>query len=160
MNWVEKEVRGYYVFLFIGVAIIADFIYSTGFCVIAYQFGVKISPVTEQSPALTGDFWNMLIIMAFIEELLFRLPLAIPVKLNWSSRNVLVVTVILSALFGWAHGADHIFIQGMSGFIYSIIFLKCGGFQKKFSKAFLSVVATHFLFNAVASVLAIVADKI
>lgn len=157
MNWTEKEVRGYYVFLFMGIAVISDFVYSAGFCIIANHLGVELSPVTEQSPALTCDFWNMLIIMAFIEELLFRLPLAIPVKRNWSAGSILVVAAILSVLFGLAHGADHIFIQGVSGFIYSIVFLKCGGFQRKFFKAFLIVTATHFLFNGLVAILANVA---
>lgn len=67
----------------------------------------------------------ILFISALVEELMFRFPLVI---LN-NNRNIQFIAIVLfSILFGLVHGDIYnIFIQGSSGIILSIVFLKCGG---------------------------------
>jgi hypothetical protein len=63
-----------------------------------------------------------------IEELSFRMPLAIPVMLR--RENLLAPMVaVLSIAFGLAHGTDlwHACAQGGGGLILSFVFLRCGG---------------------------------
>lgn len=64
---------------------------------------------------------------AFIEEALFRVPLA----LAYPNRTVGGLAVVLSAIaFGFAHGgAANILSQGVAGLGLSWVFLRCGGWR-------------------------------
>lgn len=88
---------------------------------------------------------------AFLEERIFRLPLAIFIGKNIDLENILVIAVLLSVLFGLAHvngtvAGQRIFVQGVSGFILSVLFLKCG-MQGDYGKALMATTFTHFLYN-------------
>ncbi|OGZ97663.1 MAG: hypothetical protein A2676_03635 [Candidatus Sungbacteria bacterium RIFCSPHIGHO2_01_FULL_51_22] len=64
--------------------------------------------------------------------------------------------MVLSAIFGAAHGnIINIFIQGVSGFMSLLLFLKCGGWQGRYVKALLTTGITHTLFNGVLTLIAI-----
>ena len=85
---------------------------------------------------------------AAIEELIFRLPLRIFIKRNVNFSTLFVVSVTLSVLFGLAHGGwIGVPAQGIMGLMFCVVFLKCGGFQKKYLKAFFSSTLVHFVYN-------------
>ena len=61
---------------------------------------------------------------------------------------VFLGALALSIAFGLVHGSfKNIFVQGIGGLVYSIIFLKCGGFQRRFFKAIASSTLAHAAFN-------------
>jgi membrane protease YdiL (CAAX protease family) len=104
-------------------------------------------------PILTWHFPFFLLYAAACEELVFRLPLGFLAE-RWGASYKLLIGVILSSmLFGIIHGNPyHLLMQGVSGILYSMIFLKCGGSNRNYIKAFLSCIAAHFLYNIVATI--------
>lgn len=151
LNWLAKEARGKtYWFLVLSVPVIGIF-YSVCIGLVFDLFDIYIPPV----PAirLNAEIWIFLLIMfAFIplEEILFRGHLVLAVKKYGKSVKVLIVAVLLSVIFGWIHGGIiHIFIQGVNGFVWCLLFLKSGGFQQRYIKAFATTIAVHSMYNGI-----------
>ncbi len=94
-----------------------------------------------------GWIVTLLGLSAISEEFFFRAPLFAIGKA--CSRTVtLGAAAGLSIIFGLLHGGlAHIPLQGVLGFILSLVFLKCGGLQCNFYKALAASSATHFLYN-------------
>ena len=87
-------------------------------------------------------------IPAFIkEELYFRAPLFF---VAFIPQLVIPAIFLFSVLFGWLHGdLSNLAIQGVSGIILSVMFLKFGGMQRnifKGLKGLLASASTHTLF--------------
>jgi len=98
-----------------------------------------------------------LFFLAFIEELLFRfVPLGLAVKFFGRSPLVILTAILFSVLFGLCHGGfRHIFLQGVTGFVLSIVFLKCGGFQKKLLRATFVCAIIHASLNFLACLICV-----
>ncbi|OGN01780.1 MAG: hypothetical protein A3I26_03320 [Candidatus Yanofskybacteria bacterium RIFCSPLOWO2_02_FULL_43_10] len=117
---------------------------------IFYVF-VQLGIISEPSKVVTNEdfkrpiflFFLMVAMAPFMEEVLFRFLPIKGVKLITGDKNALWVAIILvSILFGSLHGSwHHIFIQGVSGIIFSLSFLRGG---------FVSSVVSHALTNLVA----------
>ena len=85
------------------------------------------------------------------------MPLAFLSGVGLSTAKVLVFAIIFSVIFGFLHGGiPNIFIQGVGGFMYSVLFLKCGGLQGNYTKAIATSTAVHFLFNMTLLAIAII----
>ncbi|MBI2068614.1 MAG: CPBP family intramembrane metalloprotease [Candidatus Yanofskybacteria bacterium] len=92
--------------------------------------------ISEPSKVITDEdlkrpiilFFLMVVRNPFLEEILSRFLPIKGVKLITDNKNILWTTIILmSILFGSVHGSwHHIFIQGASGVIYSLAFLRGG----------------------------------
>ena len=150
MRWLENEARGKHLFYWMSGCLVFELLYAPVAVVAMFFLGITISPVPgwERFPELTPLFLIYFLGGAALEEMLFRLPLAIFVRLRFSIANILVIAVGLSAFFGILHGGTtHILVQGVNGFALSILFLKCGGCQGHEAKAFLTTTTVHFLFN-------------
>lgn len=90
----------------------------------------------------------VILFMAFIEEVKFRLPLSVFVWLKLPTWGIMLVAILLSVLFGLLHGNGYnIPLQGFGGLLYSILYLKCGGMQKKPGKAIIVTTLAHALHN-------------
>jgi membrane protease YdiL (CAAX protease family) len=157
MRWLKKEVTGKKFFLCVAAFLGVRLLYALGCCAVANLLGINIPPVSRgKVPILTLSFPFFLLTAVFLEESLFRLPLAILIQRGWRIGKILVSALILSILFGLYHGSiHHIFVQGIGGFIYSILFLKCGGLQKNYQKALCTTTITHFLFNTIIIIIAL-----
>jgi hypothetical protein len=95
-------------------------------------------------------FFAMVLVMAGLEELVFRMPLAVVIFFKMP-KWVLIFTICgLSALFGYLHGSFvNIAVQGVAGVAYSGLFLLAGGLERKFARAYITCVLTHFSFNSI-----------
>lgn len=81
---------------------------------------------------------------AFIEEFWYRfvsiglmtaLAAIATNTIRQSTKIALLISIPVSIFFGYIHGGwDHIFVQGVIGFIFSIVFIKCGGVIKRRNK--------------------------
>lgn len=106
------------------------------------------SPTAEPIQIFDPYFPVIIIIVIIAEEFLFRAPLICLVASGLSVGYIIIGALLFSAVFGWYHGGvSNIFIQGVGGFIYCLLFLKCGGLQRKFWKAILSSTSAHMLFD-------------
>lgn len=177
ISWLDKEVKGIKVFYFIVVILLIDILYHAIFIFVSW-------PVTDYFPSgfssvgdikiLTWYFPFFLFFAALGEEIIFRaIPLAYARLLFGKSDKVIYVAIVFSIIFGLCHGGvSNIFTQGVGGFLYCIVFLKCGGFQdekirisddtvviiegppmRKIVKATLCSTATHFLWNSVVALM-------
>ena len=115
--------------------------------IVSVIFGINLRPTA--SPRI--DILEVvlaLIAAPFIEELAFRF---LPTKLTrWLTKNekiLWIVVLISSVLFGIAHGRGNLLVQGSSGFVFSLAFLK-GGYW--------SSVSAHVMLNAIVLVLGFV----
>lgn len=150
MHWLKKEAHGKKICLLMIGCLILDFAYTFFVFGIIYIFKIDLPAEEGKIPIVTFSFLIFLVGAAFIEEMIFRFPLAILIKKGWSIARVLVSALALSAIFGVLHGGiHHIFFQGIGGLFYSILFLKCGGLQKHYFKAIMVTTITHFSFNAI-----------
>lgn len=159
MNWIEKEERGINVFFFILRYAFLSLISSSLILIIYLSLDVRMKGPEVFSLHSGQELVWILTIMAFIEEAIFRLPLVIFIRRNWSPKSVLIIAVILSVIFGLFHaGIQSLPMQGVSGFLLSLVFLKCGGLQRKFFKAYLSSTAAHLISNLVIATVTTVAS--
>lgn len=114
---------------------------------------MKMSMIRRQKIPILS--WNTLFLIvgeAAREEILWRLPLFIFV-LAGNGKIVLGAIAGLSILFGMAHGTvKNICVEGVSGVLYSVIFLKCGGFQGFPLHALVVVFLTHVTTNGIVAV--------
>lgn len=160
MNWLKKEAGWEEIFWLIILFLGIGYGYSIGTVLLLERLGFDVPPVAAAS-SLRGmevfSIWFVALLagMALFEEILFRFPLSVSVAatsiLKLPSVLVIVFALVLSAIFGWAHGSIyHVFIQGGTGFGWSMLYLKCGGFQGKPFKGLAVTTTTHFLFNAIA----------
>ncbi len=151
MSWLSREIRGKQVYLYIVGCVILHLVHCFSVLEIADLLRIKIPPIGDgTTKILTPVFPFYLAFCVCAEEFLFRLPLAIPIAKGWKITWVLASALVLSVIFGAIHGGiTHIFIQGVGGFMYSILFLKCGGLQQRYRQALAVTTATHFLFDVV-----------
>ena len=164
ISWLKKEVKPkwlvVYVLLFIPVYWIANGLMAYLMSVVNIQISIQpkcgLQLVTENGTSAHGVMCVpiftvvLMTINITLEEVFWRLPLILPLYLRWSAKNVLIVAVILSCFFGSIHGGiSHIPLQGMCGFLLSLMFLKCGGFQGKYCRAFSVVLLTHLIFDGI-----------
>lgn len=105
----------------------------------SYVNSVKIS--TSLSPTVIGMFFFMCIWAPIWEEAAFRYA-PITIAKNFGSQFLIPVIIISSVLFGWGHGHGplSLLIQGIMGFIFSLLYIK-----NNFS--YWSSVTAHFLWN-------------
>ena len=108
-------------------------------------------------PILTWFFPVFLFLAALFEELIFRLlPLLVGIailhgydieeKSSYYPRLILMFSAAI--IFGYAHGSwVNIFLQGFAGLVFSLVWLKCGGLQKRWVKATLCSTLAHALYN-------------
>ena len=83
---------------------------------------------------------------ALLEELEFRVPLFVVGLL--SIRLVPLAFLASVIVFGCVHGdITNILLQGVVGLVLGVVFLKCGGLQKKPFKALASSTVVHALYN-------------
>lgn len=71
----------------------------------------------------------LIIVYAAVEECIFRVPLALIATITKQPWVVGLAMITLSVIFAIVHGSWwNIPIQGVLGFGFSIVFLKCGGY--------------------------------
>lgn len=91
----------------------------------------------------------MLVQFAFFEEVIFRLPISWIVKTSDKKLSgVIFASAVFSLLFGLAHSyVFSVFLQGVLGFLFCILYLKCGGFEGKILKPLIVTTLTHATYN-------------
>ena len=102
-------------------------------------------------PVLTWEFPGQVFYLAVMEELVFRFVLLGGAVQIWGATwPVLLVMVASSIVFGLMHGGPvNVLLQGVSGIVFCIVFLKCGGFDQNFLMALMIVAITHCIFNSI-----------
>lgn len=152
MRWLEREARVREAPLYI-FGFFALHLWYTAIAVwVINTFGIEI-PATEQDRHTTSILqWHfplLLMYWALMEEFLFRVPVGIAAEFLGKSAWVIVPMVIISSvIFGWIHGSYHrVFLQGVGGVLFCILFLKCGGLSGNYPKALASSTIAHALFN-------------
>jgi membrane protease YdiL (CAAX protease family) len=95
------------------------------------------------------EIFYVLSLASFGEEFFFRFcPLFIAVKAGMRKSWIICVALASSALFGWLHGGVvHIFMQGVAGFLYSLAYLKCGGWRGAVLKPLAVTTTTHLTWD-------------
>lgn len=164
-RWLKYEAHGKMLFLWMFACLGLQFVYIAGMGEL-FQFLKLVSDGTGEEVVSVPPGTAFLISAAFVEELLHRfLPLFFAVAIvellcrfsttciaekmaEWRMSWVIAIAIISSIDFGIRHGGPgHIFFQGVLGFMWCILFLKCGGNQKRFTKALGVTTTNHFLYN-------------
>lgn len=129
---------------FIIQAVLFYFVYSS--CLLLIFIICDIEPQPSSRTVHINQIFSLLI-KAAEEEAIYRfLPLVLAIERWGNSKKVLIVVSIASVVFGLRHGhAANCLLQGVAGFIFSITFLKFGGLNKKYLKAYTASVVTHAL---------------
>ncbi len=96
-------------------------------------------------------WWTPLAIAAdvFLEELFFRGPLYVD-YIRKDKARLYIGIAISCVVFGLAHGTVfNIFEQGVTGIIFTLLFLKGGAMQGKFWRGLGMSFAAHFLIDCI-----------
>lgn len=153
-GWLRHEPAGRAYWVTIVLTTIAMTILANGTQLLYDAVGISLE--NEHTKSLGEQvrkipFVFMLLIVpaaAFFEEVVFRLPLAIFLRKSVELQITLCITVLFSVVFGLSHGGWwNVPAQGLHGFIMSLIFLKCGGIQRKYGKAILASWSVHLFYN-------------
>jgi len=149
-HWLEIKVSGEDSISFVGVCLVIGFLLTICASWIMATLGIAPEPSRGKIPILVWWFPLFLFVAALVEELLFRFPLVFYIE-NWGNSWQLFTAIILfSIIFGAVHGSvKNIFLQGVFGFIYSLIFLKCGGLQGRYVKALCMSTLAHVTTNGI-----------
>ncbi len=146
--WLQKPLIARKIPSYVLGATLLNLFATLSMAVFLMQYNAPLPQLISKDDAL----WYMpllLLIDVFIEELLFRAPLSIKAFQSTPTR-LLISTLTISALFGFVHGTVfNIAIQGISGIIFSILFLKGGGLQGKFWRGIALSGAVHALGNGI-----------
>lgn len=150
IKWLRVEPTGWTLSVFFATTIIALLVFAKILEIIYVSLGVPFEDA--ELMRLIRDhtllLFCLLPVFAAIEELIYRLPLCIFIERNASNSTIIIVSVALSFLFGHAHGGwIGVPAQGVMGLVFCVVFLKCGGLQKKYLKAFTSATLVHFTYN-------------
>ncbi len=161
-KWLRSEPHGkslcYFIIACVIVILAYDFLYSVITIMLNATQSEPENIHKKGIQIFTFYFPFLIFLFALIEEMTFRMPLAILVHKNKPVKTILTFAVFFSVIFGFLHGGiEHIFMQGVAGMVFSIAFLKCGGLQKKHVKALLTSTTIHYLCNAILFTLAALA---
>ena len=156
-RWSLKQISGWKLFGFGILITILDIIFSIVVTLVMINV-FNIEPpdtVVMRIPMMAWYAIPLVLMIIAIEELIFRfIPLTLAVSFWGHSTKVLIIAILSSILFGLWHGSYHyVFIQGAGGFLYCIMFLKSGGFEKRFIRAGMVCLSLHTAFNAVVIIL-------
>ena len=154
-DWLLKEAEGWEVVGWVFAGAVAIVSYSMAIStfvsrIIASQLNSgHLQYVLSQPPYV---IILMILAAAFIEEVIFRgLPTFFARRIFGERVAViLIIAVMSSVVFGWIHGGPiKVLMQGVCGFIFYLIFLKCGGMRGKYAKALIASTMTHALVNII-----------
>ena len=97
----------------------------------------------------TVHFLAFLISGVIVEELTYRaFPLFIAIQLGSKKYVVVILVLISSVVFGFDHGGPvYILMQGVTGLVYSFLFLTCGGWRGALFKPFAVSTTAHLIWN-------------
>ena len=120
--------------------LLAFFIYAAYIFLFSQFMEFLYTGQVFREPPFKLTFFLTVIWAPIIEEIIFRVA---PISLVKDKPKLILPTIILSsALFGWLHyGAASLPIQGVFGFVLSLVYLKN-------NHSYWSVVALHALWNA------------
>lgn len=119
----------------------------------------RIISAVQQEGALSMYFFGV-VYAPIVEEITYRL---IPITLIFTLTRVvlpyvlpefllvLCCSVLVSAHFGYVHGGPvNILLQGVSGLVFTVMFLKWSGFGRDLVKGLVASMTLHATVNAVA----------
>ena len=158
MDWLESEAKGFWVvsgYLVVAAVIVVSLDYVVTAAL--ENWGLIPSrplPVPENYPL---RYYNVLMMIStFVwaplkEEIIHRfIPLAVVISFV-SKRPVVVLgtMVVFAGLFGAIHpyGLKGKVEVAIGGLLLGLVFLKCGGLNKRFIKATVCAIVTHGLIN-------------
>jgi membrane protease YdiL (CAAX protease family) len=152
LECLAKELFGFKLILFIVGCITFELLYAYTAYTIFSLLGVDFSSREINKKIPISEWYSPIILatLAIYEEALFRLPLAAAAMKWGKSWLIIMAAALISIFFGYLHGGfSFILIQGVGGFILSIIFLKAGGFNGKIIKPLIASSTAHLLYNGV-----------
>ncbi|MFA5831451.1 MAG: hypothetical protein WC878_06495 [Candidatus Paceibacterota bacterium] len=150
MKWLSTEICGRKnLVLAILFVTVAQYFYTAGMSDIFHFLGIKLSPVAGKEYSIYAFSFPFIILwIVFWEEVKYRLPVALLLELKLPHWMMFPMIFSLQLYFGSLHGGmSHFFFQGAGGIAYCILFLKCGGMQRRYAKALGSVTAAHFAWD-------------
>jgi membrane protease YdiL (CAAX protease family) len=151
-SWIRTEAKGAQAIIFvIGLCMAFKIAYAiVVILVFALMGGPPVAArVPLNIPIISWDLILAIVPTVLLEEVFFRLPLVPIVWLTRSVKNTLVCAVLLSGGFGYLHGSvPNIFTQGVGGFVYCVLFLKCGGMDMRILKPLTITFVTHLGYDA------------
>lgn len=153
IDWLAKEAKNGQTIILVLAVLAINILYN----IMAFYLLSEVLhiPVPIRQDGFEAILFSPLLIFIFAlnEELIFRAPLGIAAfYLDRLGRLplVLVLALISSIIFGWLHGG-WIFVcfQGVGGYLYSLLFLKCGGLKGYIFKPLVASTFAHYLHNQI-----------
>jgi hypothetical protein len=142
INWIQVKPTLKDFFIIASVSIVSMHVW----CFLLGNAFLKMNWIEEEKRFNT---FGENIIFSFLEENLSRLiPIMITMEI-WGFGKMLFLVIILSSfIFGIVHGYFAcIFLQGIWGIVFSVIFLKFGGLYQEYITAWISVSIIHSVYN-------------
>lgn len=122
--------------------------------------GIIVDQMNARSP-LSFILWIVPVLLgaALVESWLFQagpytvvdiLTRVTPIGHKIRVAALVIVVIGCSVWFGWAHGNPGLILfQGVAGIFYFLMFIKTGGGYRRYWRAYLCIVTTHFLYDVI-----------
>jgi hypothetical protein len=153
MNWFSKEIIGWRNLVkTLAMFVTVQIFYYAGLLFVYIAFGWQISPLQVEQVSYAFYFPTPLFMLwvAVKEEVMYRLPIAVLMEMRIPYWVIIPVILFIQLYFGFKHGSiEHILFQGVGGIMLCVLFLKCGGMQRKYGKALMSVVLAHYILKII-----------
>jgi len=149
--WLEKEAIGRSVFYYTAGSILFLLIWTPCILALLAVSGVDPSSVPDHTEKVARGSFGIAIITVLMEETAFRIvPLWLAVKNRFSTIGLIVLSVMNSAVFGYIHGSVYnLLLSGVGGFVFCLLFLKCGGIRSHFFPACTAPIVSHLFYDAI-----------
>lgn len=170
LKWLSDEAHGWQMVLLMIGGVALSLLYC--FTAVYLMKRMGVAPVNSSGGSeieiMTWYFIPTIIIFAAYEELWFRYPLSLAVAGWGACKKIIVVAVISSVIFGFLHGKSinlifihgsiqNIFLQGVGGIIFCLLYLKCGGLAGKWLKPLIVSTLTHAAYNGTLAIITLLA---
>ena len=149
MHWFFKDASGRQAANLLCLTVLFQIVYVSILAVVWVLVQVNRADPLEPTALLFAPTLPNLFVAAFSEEVVFRfVPLSIALAGGFTFAGIMGTAVVSSVIFGLGHGGiAHIGIQGVAGFVWCLLFLKCGGFHRHYVRATLVTTMGHVLYN-------------
>jgi membrane protease YdiL (CAAX protease family) len=157
VDWLsqEAEVRQIAGFVLLAALVDVALLYTVKAALINWGI-VTLPPTDPAGPQNPFHYYNVVTFISILvqaplfEETIFRLvPLTLVIFFTKKPLGVLSTVVIFAVLFGAIHpyGAIGRAQVAIAGLVFGVLFLKCGGLNSRFVKAWLGAMAAHSVAN-------------
>lgn len=151
ITWLSIPVPKKKIPVFVFYAFGFSFIWNISLVLLLYFLASEPKiPLKWGIPTPSTLYMIRVVLAVVYEEIAFRrVPIGMAIAQRGVGKLCLFSLVLSSLIFGYLHnGFESLALQGVTGFICGITFIKCGAGSRQYLQGLAASTAVHMIFNA------------